>query len=397
MKANKRIFLLSLLAFLSASYCSAYNKKPLYTVLESTGNGIVYMTDDKYYMNGDHTNTTSKAGKFSELRTIFSSSQEEYDSLKCYLYFHVKADPGYGLVGFTETKHEDNTYQDEDFVLDINGNKAVSGSCIDVDDPNWPCIDDKSYDYDDEKYYSKTPNKHYYAIFTEVPDFRIEDGVDMAPIQESPTGTHTVIYTRHLKAGWNSIYLPCEFDVEKFKATIKGSDVYMLMAYIKSANSIIYGIGMKQVPRCTPMAVYSPVDYDLEYIGANHTATTNDVVSDSHVTIVGANYHFAGTFKNTEFDGKCYKVSTSANGNVQLAEADNDIPAFQFALVFDDDKSTPASKCITFATGRDDTDVIPTLKSHKVAFDGIFSLDGRQLYTEPSKGIYIKNGRKAVK
>ncbi len=392
MKTGKTYPLFILLIFFATSHCNAYNKKPLYTVLESTGNGIVYMTDDKFYLNGDHTNTTSEIGKYSELRTIFSSSQEAYDSLKCYLYFHVKAEPGYGLVGFTETKHEDGIYQDKDFTLDINGAKAVSGSCIDVDDTNWPCIDTNSEDYDgdDSKYYSETPNKHYYAVFTEVPEFHIEDGIDINTIPTSPTGTHTVVYKRHLKAGWSAVYLPCEFNAEQFKATIEGSDVYMLWSYSKSINSIIYGVGMKQIPPCTPIIIYSPIDYDLEYVGTNHTVTTDDSIADSSVTTADENYHFAGTFTNRTFRGICYKV-TSNGKEVMLTESDNHVSAFQFALVFDNEVLAPKSKRITFVSNTND---IQPLKGNNVISVGIYSLDGKLLNTETKKGVYIKNGKK---
>ncbi len=398
MKTNKGSLLSLLLVLLSISHCNAYNKKPLYTVLESTGNGIVYMTDDKFYLNGDHTNTTSEACKYSELRTIFSSSQEPYDSLKCLLYFHAETEPGYGLLGFTEMKHENGIYQDKDFVLDINGTRAVSGSCIDVNDQNWPCIDTNSEEYggDDSKYYSETPNKHYYAIFTEVPEFRIEDGVDMGTIPVSPTGTHTIVYKRHLEAGWNAVYLPCEFNAERFKEKIEGSDVYMLWSYAKSINSIIYGVGMKQIPSCTPIIIYSPIDYDLEYVGTNHTVTTDDTIANSPLTTADNSYHLAGTFTNRTFDGKCYKL-TSNGKEVLLTESDNHIPAFQFALVFDDEALAPTSKRITLVSGTNDANGILPLKSDKVIPNGIYSIDGRRLVTKTEKGVYIKNGRKIIK
>lgn len=397
MKTRETGLLFILLAFF-ISHSHAYNKKPLYTALESTGNGIVYMTDDKFYMNGDQTNTTSEAGKYSELRTIFSSSQEAYDSLKCHLYFHVEAEPGYGLLGFTDTKREDGNYQDKDFVLDINGTRAVSGSCINVDDPDWPCIDtnSKDYDGDDSKYYSKTPNRHYYAVFTEVPEFCIEDGIDMNPILTSPTGTFTIVFKRHLKAGWNAVYLPCEFNAERFKAKIEGSDVYMILAYAKSVNSIVYGVGMKQIPPCTPMVIYSPTDYDFEYVGTNHTVTTDDTIANSPITIADNNYHFAGTFTNRTFSGKCYKV-TSNGKEVQLTESDNHISAFQFALVFDDEALAPTSKRITFVSGADDTNDILPLRSSNVNHDDIYSLDGKRLNAGTENGVYIKNGRKIIK
>ena len=387
---------------LSASYSHAFMQKPLYTVVESTGNGIVYMTDDEFYLSGEHNNTmTSEAKDYSELRKRFQGEKEEgadYPTTECSLYLYSKADSGYGLLGFTESKNDNGVYADSDFVLDANGKRAVSGSCVNVDDPNQPWIEigsDEPFVVGDLSLYSETPNKHYYAVFTNVPDFGIEDGVDMGQATESPTNTYTVTYTRHLNAGWNAVYLPCAFDVEEFKTTVEGGEVYMIMAYIKSSNQLLYGTGMKQVEACAPLLIYSPVDYDLEFAMSDQAITFDSSVNTS-ILEESAAQSISGTFTNKTVAGKCYNLDFDGTEFV-FKESDNILTAFRFAFVFDDDSRAPASKRIPLNLKLGDATDIQVMGNIASQSNQIYTLDGRPLNAEPVSGIYIRNGKKIIR
>lgn len=397
----KRVFFSFLVALATSPSFAASMEKPLYTVLESTtGKGVVYMTDDEFYLNGTHDGyITSDACEYSEHRKRFGGYEdetEEENSKHCNLYFYSEANLDYGLLGFVEKGNESGIYEESDFVLDIDGKKAVSGSCVNVDDPNQPWIEATGNigTVGDLSLYSETPNRHFYAIFTEIPEFRMEDGVDMGEAPESPTGTYTVKFTRHLNAGWNSVYLPCAFDVRQLQKTIEGSDVYAIMAYDHLNNQLFYAIGMKQVPACTPMLVYSPVECDYEYVGTDKAVENNEYIN-TFIYTDDSYHYFDGAFARRTVGGKCYKLDFEDNEFV-FVESENTIDAFQFAFVFKDDNEAPASKRIPTNLFKGNTNDIKAINIYR-NLNRIYTFDGKQLDNEPQKGVYIKDGKKIMK
>lgn len=377
-------------------------RKYLNVAIEATGSGIVYMTSDEMYWenNDEHPapEYTSKAGTYSELHYMFSGTSEVSGAdLNCQLYFIAKANPGYGLFGFTETKKEDTAYEEKDFVLDVDGKRAKSGSLIDVNDPNTPWVTSGG-DPEDPMSYSETPNKYYYAVFTEVPDFAVKDGDDMGAIPESPTNTYTVKYSRHFNKGLNAVFLPFAFDAKQYKSQVEGGEVYTISSY-KKENNEAYAITARcsgLVPAGRPLLIYSPKEYDFEYVGADQ-AVTKDETPNLFVHFANAKQNVVGAFTNKTVGGKCYNLTYDGK-DFAFAETENNISAFRFAIVFDDEAAAPVSKRITLNFTDDYTNGINTIEAApRIANDGIYTLDGRRLNAEPTHGIFIKNGKKFVR
>ena len=401
---KKLLFTLAACMVVGASYATPFDKW-LYTAIESTGNGIVYMTANQAYnMNNIDSDpaapkNTSNPGTYTELRYLFTGTMgslepgEEGADTICRLYFITKPSPGYGTLGFSEVKKNVDEYEDKDFVLDINGKRARSGSIVDVNDPNTPWMS-SGHNPCDTTMCSDKPNRYFYAVFTKIPEYNITDGVDLQPTPESPTGTYTVNYSRHIDKGWNAIYLPFGFDADQFKSEIEGAKIFRISAYVKESGQLFYSNAERIIPACSPILIYSPVEFDMVHVGTDKAVYTDEIINTSIITL---EQHLVGAFTNKTVGGKCYNLTYDGK-DFAFAETENNISAFRFAIVFDDEAAAPVSKRITLNFTDDDTNGINTIEAApRIANDGIYTLDGRRLNAEPTHGIFIKNGKKFVR
>ena len=392
---------LTFILLVCMSFASSYSTplvKYLHVAMEAVGSGTVYMTYDPIYW-GRTEYIDRKSSKdfvpyfdyYYGFNAYDAEDGSDVDSV-CSVYFLTKANPGYGLLGFSETKKDVKSYEENDFVLDVNGKKAKDGSLIDVNDPNTPWMVADGRDRENLEWYSKEPNRHYYAVFTEIPDFAINDGVDMKTAVKSPTETYTVTYKRHLSKGWNAVFLPFAFDVELYKSMIEGADVRKVYTFDTFGN-LACGIVGRRVAARTPLLLYSPIEYDLEYVCADRTITYDDseIMGDMRE---GPKGKIAGAFSNKTVDGKCYKLTFDGKKSVFI-ESDNNVLAFQFVIVYENESSAPLSKKIELSFPEDNPNGINMIESApSFTGEGIYTLDGRRLNVEPTHGIFIKNGKK---
>lgn len=216
---------------------------------------------------------------------------------------------------------------------------------------------------------------------------------------------------------WMAVYVPFAIDCSKLDADYEMATINNFHEYEQEDGTYNVVLEVKRVtkggtiPALTPCLIRmktapeAEVEKTLTFENAAFSAAANKSIDCSSVTRY---YQFSGTLNgkkgltaDTDFvlnAGKLYKTSEST---VLLPQ--------RWYLSATDRTSTPVEPAAMLrsisikvigdgeATGIEDIHVNTELGADASGSTGIYDLQGRKINSEPTKGMYIKNGKKYIK
>ncbi len=186
--------------------------------------------------------------------------------------------------------------------------------------------------------------------------------------------------TRTFTSGWNSVCLPFATT-----ATELGCKAY---EFTSATSTSVTFTEIESLTAGTPYLLYfesAPSSNNYIFTNENISVTTPSSVTKDEVT-------FTGTFVNaTDGDGKFGVLSS---GDIMVGGSGSNFKGYR--AYFTGLSSTSSESRLLIITN-DITAINNVEEAHKSQNDDvIYTLSGVKVYGQPTKGIYIKNGKKFV-
>ena len=248
-----------------------------------------------------------------------------------------------------------------------------------------------------------TMNVTYSAMFTAVPKApSLADNADNSATINALAikgGTCNVTLSgRTLKAGkWNSLCLPFALDADQIAASpLAGAQIMTLSGYEVSGSTVTVSFADETtIAANKPYIVFIPGGTDIvDPVFSDVTISyTDGALTTNQVTQGGAT--FIGTYQPVTLDAGDKKKLFLQDNKLYYPESTTTVNSCRAYFILTDDVPDIASGRGIVIDFDGTTSIDVRSKRSEVRGDVFFNLSGRRV-TNPTKGLYIHNGRKEV-
>lgn len=229
--------------------------------------------------------------------------------------------------------------------------------------------------------------------------YQYKDGVALSSgkVNHGTPAKSVYSYTRKLNTGYSSMILP--FEVEKATLTSLGITPYQFASATSEGEVTFAKITTDDIAANTPLVVNTETTgfYLIPAKSEVGTANTDITPSSYYPTSASNGISFVGSFVNEVPSGKYasttnYGITTDGKKFSEMGEGTKTT----YYRAFLADSRTPGARALTLSFDDETTGISETMKMEDVFGENTYYNLRGQRVENPTKGLYIVNGKKVI-